>query len=183
MGDNNSWKFVTYGDQPYWKASSSSTMDGNTLSWAGNTWGSPPAAQWPPAPAPSSPGAPAPWTPGQWHSSAACSPSSGYSSSPPHTGDQQRREKSNAAVRRSREKTKKLEAVRKVEIADLKRDNEAKLQSMKAHKENAGFLKRIVDTFEVAGKGTMSEVGGRSPWGPLKAKLNEVEECWKCRFC
>ena len=181
MGDNNSWKYVTYGSQPSWKASSPSSLDGNT--WAGNTWGSPAAAQWPPAPAPSSSWTSAPWTPEQWHSSSACSPSSGYSSSPPHTEDQKRREKSNEAVKRSREKTKQLEALRKAELADLKRDNEAKLQSMKAHKENAEFLKRIVDTFEVAGKGTVSEVGGRSPWGPLKAKLNEVEECWKCRLC
>ena len=82
-------------------------------------------------------------------------------------------------MKRSREKTKQLEALRKAELADLKRDNEAKLQSMKAHKENAEFLKRIVDTFEVAGKGTVSEVGGRSPWGPLEAKLNKVEEYWK----
>ena len=86
-------------------------------------------------------------------------------------------------MRRSREKTKKLEAVRQAEIADLKKDNEAKLQSMKSHKGKAELMKSFVHAFEVAGQGTVSEVGGRSPWGPLKAKLNEVEECWKCRFC
>ena len=183
MGDNNSWKYVTYGSQPSWKASSPSSLDGNT--WAGNTWGSPAAAPWPPAPAPSSSWTSAPWTPEQWHSSSACSPSSGYSSSPPapHTEDQKKKVKSREAVRKSRVKSKIQEEEKHAKIADLRRDNRALEQSIRAHKEKADFLKTIVEKFEVAGQGTVSEVGGRSPWGPLKAKLNEVEECWKCRLC
>ena len=68
--------------------------------------------------------------------------------------------KSREAVRKSRVKSKIQEEEKHAKIADLRRDNRALEQSIRAHKEKADFLKTIVEKFEVAGQGTVSEVGG-----------------------